>query len=163
MISEKRHMALWSKSPEETFRIGQMLAEGLGQGDIIALTGELGAGKTHLTQGIAKGLGVPEAYAITSPTFTLINEYPGQTMTLYHMDAYRLTGCTDLDEMGFEECLFGRGMMVIEWAEKIIQAIPNDALFVLMSYVDEMTRKIEMSSFSEKFVTLERTLKKGGF
>jgi len=71
-------MDLLSKSPEETFRIGEILAEGLAAGDVVALTGELGAGKTCLTQGIASGLGVPENYVVTSPTFTLINEYPGR-------------------------------------------------------------------------------------
>ena len=163
MADQMQQMTLLSESPEQTFGIGRAIASGLGPGDIVALTGELGAGKTCLTQGIAAGLGVPEDYAITSPTFTLINEYPARDLTLYHMDAYRLAGCADLDEMGFEECLSGQGVMVIEWAERIQEAIPWDALFVSMSYIDEKKRKIELSSRSEKMRFWEGTLNKGGF
>jgi tRNA threonylcarbamoyladenosine biosynthesis protein TsaE len=79
------------------------------------------------------------------------------------MDAYRLAGCADLDEMGFDECLSGKGVMIIEWAERIQKAIPADALFVAMSYIEEKKRKIEMSSCSEKMRFWEGTLKKGGF
>jgi len=108
MISGERSvMVLLSKSPEETFRIGRILADGLKAGDVVALTGELGSGKTCLTQGIANGLGVPESYVVTSPTFTLINEYQGRQVDLYHLDVYRLTGCADLAEMGYDEYLSG--------------------------------------------------------
>ena len=163
MISgEESHIVLSSKSPEETFRIGRVLAGGLQAGDVVALTGELGAGKTCLTQGIARGLGVSEDYAVTSPTFTLINEYPGRQMALYHLDVYRLAGCADLAEMGYDEYLSGRGVMVIEWAEKIREAIPVGALLVFMTYVDEYMRKIEITSSPDRIGFWRQTLNKGG-
>jgi tRNA threonylcarbamoyladenosine biosynthesis protein TsaE len=163
MISGKLSViVLLSKSPEETFRIGRILANGLKVGDVVALTGELGSGKTCLTQGIASGLGVQEGYAVTSPTFTLINEYPGRQMALYHLDVYRLTGCADLPEMGYDEYLFGRGVMVIEWAEKIREAVPVGALFVVMTYLEEYIRKIEISGCPDRIGFWQRTLKEGG-
>ena len=163
MISGERSViVLLSKSPEETFRIGRILAEGLKAGDVVALTGELGSGKTCLTQGIASGLGVPEGYAVTSPTFTLINEYPGRQMALYHLDVYRLTGCADLPEMGYDEYLSGRGVMVIEWAEKIREAVPVGSLFVVMTYLEEYIRKIEISGCPDRIGFWQRTLKEGG-
>jgi tRNA threonylcarbamoyladenosine biosynthesis protein TsaE len=164
MISDERSvMVLLTKSPEETFRIGQVLADGLQAGDVVALTGELGSGKTCLTQGIASGLGVPEDYAVTSPTFTLINEYPGRQLALYHLDVYRLTGCADLPDMGYDEYLSGRGVMVIEWAEKIREAVPAGALFVYMTYVDECIRKIEISCCPDRIGFWKKTLKGEGF
>ena len=163
MISGERSvMVLLSKSPEETFRIGRILADGLEAGDVVALTGELGSGKTCLTQGIANGLGVPESYVVTSPTFTLINEYPGRRVDLYHLDVYRLTGCAALAEMGYDEYLSGRGVMVIEWAEKIRGAVPFDALFVVMTYLEENVRKIEISGCPDRIGFWEKTLKEGG-
>ena len=164
MISGERSvMVLFSKSPEETFRIGRILAESLDAGDVVALIGELGSGKTCLTQGIAKGLGVSESYAVTSPTFTLINEYPGSKTDLYHLDVYRLTGCADLADMGYDEYLSGRGVMVIEWAEKVREAVPDDALFVVMTYLEENVRKIELSGCRERIGLWEKTLKEGGY
>jgi tRNA threonylcarbamoyladenosine biosynthesis protein TsaE len=163
MISGERSViVLFSKSPEETFRIGRILADDLKAGDVVALTGELGSGKTCLTQGIARGLGVPEGYAVTSPTFTLINEYPGRQMPLYHLDVYRLTGCADLHEMGYDEYLSGGGVMVIEWAEKIREAVPVGALFVVMTYLEENVRKIELSGCRDRIGRWERILKEGG-
>jgi tRNA threonylcarbamoyladenosine biosynthesis protein TsaE len=164
MISGERSvMVLLSKSPEETFRIGRILADGLEAGDVVALTGELGSGKTCLTQGIANGLGVPESYVVTSPTFTLINEYPGRRVELYHLDVYRLVGCADLAEMGYDEYLSGRGVMVIEWAEKVLEAVPVDALFVVMTYLEENVRKIEISGCRNRIGFWEKTLKEGGY
>ncbi len=151
-----------SKSPEETYQLGKIMGERLRAGDIVALTGELGSGKTVLTQGIASGLGVPAGYAVTSPTFTLINEYPGKKMSLYHLDVYRLTGSEDLFELGYEEYILGGGVMVIEWAEKIAEAIPDKALFVSFSYLDENERRLEISGCRDTIVSLKRTLKEGG-
>jgi tRNA threonylcarbamoyladenosine biosynthesis protein TsaE len=162
MLVQKASLVLFSKSPSETFRIGRILGEGLKRGDCVALTGELGAGKTCLTQGIAKGMGVPDCYAVTSPTFTLINEYPGRDAALYHLDVYRLTGSADLLEMGFEEYLLGNGVMVIEWAEKIKDSLPEEALCIVLSYLDESVRNIEISGCPERIDLWELGLKKGG-
>lgn len=160
--AQKASFVRVSHSPSETFRIGRILGENLKRGDCIALTGEVGAGKTVLTQGVAKGMGVPDCYAVTSPTFTLVNEYPGRDATLYHLDVYRLTGSADLLELGYEEYLQGNGVIVIEWAEKIPDDIPEDALRIGISYLGEDARKIEISGGPERIDFRELDLTKGG-
>lgn len=150
MDTQRSSLVLISKSPIETLRIGRVLGAGLKGGDCVALTGELGAGKTCLTQGIANGLGVPEGYVVTSPTFTLINEYPGKGTALFHLDIYRLNGSEDLEEIGYREYLTKEGVVVVEWAEKISDSIPEAALWVTFSYLDENVRKIEMSDTADK-------------
>jgi len=155
-------VVLISKSPAETVRIGRILGESLKAGDVVALTGELGAGKTCLTQGIACGLGVPDNYAVTSPTFTLINEYPGREVPLFHVDLYRLQGAADLSDMGYEEYLSGGGVMVIEWADKIPDAVPDGAVCVALTYLEENVRKMELSGCRDRIGRWERILKEGG-
>ena len=155
-------MVLISKSPAETVRIGRILGEGLKAGDVVALTGELGSGKTCLTQGIACGLGVPENYAVTSPTFTLINEYPGREAALIHVDLYRLQGAADLADTGYEEYLSGGGVMVIEWADKIREAVPDGAVCVALTYLEENVRKMEISGCRDRIGRWEQILKEGG-
>jgi tRNA threonylcarbamoyladenosine biosynthesis protein TsaE len=162
MAFQSSNLILFSTSPPETFRIGRILGEALKGGDCVALTGELGAGKTCFTQGIAVGLGVPDCYAVTSPTFTLLNEYPGRDTTLYHLDVYRLNGSADLAEMGYDEYLHGGGVMAIEWAEKIMDQIPVGALFIKFSHLGENWRKIELSGCPERIDSCELNLRKGG-
>jgi tRNA threonylcarbamoyladenosine biosynthesis protein TsaE len=135
---------LISDSAQQTHDLGKYLGENLRPGDLVALCGELGAGKTCLTQGIARGLGVPEAYQVTSPTFTIINEYPGR-LILYHLDLYRLSGVRDLDEIGYDDCFNERGVVVMEWAEKVREVLPEGALFITITYIDEQRRKIAVS------------------
>jgi len=160
-MNAKSAYEMLSKGPETTFRLGQVLGENLAAGDMVALIGDLGAGKTCLTQGIARGLGVSERYQVTSPTFTLVNEYPGR-LTLYHVDVYRLAGTVDLEEMGCEEFLYGRGVAVIEWAEKIRDLLTDDAYVVTMTYLDEWVRKIEITGGREKMDRLVEVIKDGG-
>jgi tRNA threonylcarbamoyladenosine biosynthesis protein TsaE len=155
-------LCLISKSAEETREIGRIIGEQLGAGDILALTGELGSGKTCITQGVARGIQVPEEYPITSPTFTLINEYPGRVM-LYHMDMYRLTGPEDLADMGYEDYFYGDGLVVIEWAEKISDILPADNLYVSMRYLDESSREIRIAGDADKAGKINASLKAGGF
>jgi tRNA threonylcarbamoyladenosine biosynthesis protein TsaE len=151
VTAERSSVVLISKNPAETVRIGRILGEGLKAGDVVALTGELGSGKTCLTQGIACGLGVPENYAVTSPTFTLINEYPGRKAALFHVDLYRLQGAADLADTGFEEYLSGGGVMV-----------PDGALCVALTYLEENVRKIELSGCRDRIGRWERIIKEGG-
>jgi tRNA threonylcarbamoyladenosine biosynthesis protein TsaE len=162
MHGNRSSLLLISESAEQTFRIGKVLGDGLIRGMCVALMGELGAGKTCMTQGIACGLGVPDRYTVTSPTFTLINEYPGGKAALVHMDVYRLSGSVDLEDMGYEEYLDGGGVMVIEWAEKVQDALPAETLYVKLSYLDENKRKIEISGERDLMMILEQTLKGGG-
>lgn len=162
VTAERSSVVLISKSPSETVRFGRILGEGLQAGDVVALTGELGSGKTCLTRGIAGGLGVPENYVITSPTFTLINEYPGREAALIHVDLYRLQGAADLADTGFEEYLSGGGVMVIEWAERIPEAVPDGVVCVALTYVEENVRKLELSCCRDRIGGWERILKEGG-
>jgi tRNA threonylcarbamoyladenosine biosynthesis protein TsaE len=152
---------LISRCPEDTLLLGRIIGENLARGDVIALVGELGTGKTTITQGIARGLGVPEKYYITSPTFTLINEYPGE-ITLYHLDVYRLTGPDDLSDIGYEEYFFGDGVTVIEWAEKIEDILPDDVISIGLSYREGNEREIEISGTSQWMSYIEEKFKKGG-
>ncbi|MCE5283842.1 MAG: tRNA (adenosine(37)-N6)-threonylcarbamoyltransferase complex ATPase subunit type 1 TsaE [Deltaproteobacteria bacterium] len=160
MMGKGAPLVLISESPSETFRIGEVLGERLAGGDCVALTGELGSGKTCLTQGIARGLGVSNAFAVTSPTFTILNEYPGARTALYHMDAYRLEGTPDLFEMGYDEYLLGSGVMVIEWAERIADSIPDGAISIDIVYLDETRRRIRISGPGDRIASCEAPLGK---
>jgi tRNA threonylcarbamoyladenosine biosynthesis protein TsaE len=99
-------------------------------------------------------MGVPDAYAVVSPTFTLINEYPGEVVPLYHLDVYRLAGSADLLETGFDEAVSRNGVTVVEWAEKIADFIPEDAIFIAFRYLDETRREIRVSAGRES--TMQR-------
>jgi tRNA threonylcarbamoyladenosine biosynthesis protein TsaE len=155
-------MTVISRNPEETFLIGKIIGRSLIEKDVVALVGDLGAGKTCLTQGIARGLGVPDEYQITSPSFTLINEYQGRMM-LYHLDLYRLSQAREIDDMGYEEYLFGQGVSVIEWADKVKDILPDDTLFVLINYTDEKERNIIISGQKKKIAVISEELGNGGF
>ena len=155
-------LTLVAKTPGETLRLGKILGEALVPGDVVALTGELGAGKTCLTQGIARGLGVADGYKITSPTFTLINEYPGR-ITLYHADLYRLAGLGDLADTGFEEYFHGGGVVVVEWAEKAKGLWSDKTFWIRIVYLGENMREITLSGEISKQEQFMRALRKGGF
>lgn len=116
-----------SPSPEATRALGERLGAVLEGGDVIALSGELGAGKTCLVQGIARGLGVDPAVPVTSPTFTMVGEYPGR-LILRHADFYRVDGYERLLLGGFEDLFDERGALVIEWAERLPEALPPEHL-----------------------------------
>ena len=150
-------MKLISDSREQTLEMGRLIGAILERGDIVALIGELGSGKTCLTQGMAKGLGVEENVPVVSPTFTLINEYPGK-VPLIHLDVYRLSGPRDLEDMGYEEYFEGGGIIVIEWAEKIRDILPAKTLFISMRYIDENTREMILEGPGEKIRKLEELL-----
>ena len=151
-----------SQSSEDTFRIGAIIGSRADKGDVIALIGDLGTGKTRLTQGIAAGLEVPAVYPITSPTFTLINEYPGR-FVLYHFDIYRLEGSKDLEDMGYEDYFYGDGVVVIEWAERIRDILPEGVLFINFTYIDEHNRELVIAGSEEKINIIKDLLIKGGF
>jgi tRNA threonylcarbamoyladenosine biosynthesis protein TsaE len=121
---------LVSLTAEETLEIGRRLAEDLRPGDVVALSGELGAGKTTLVKGIALGLGVREP--VTSPTFTLIQEYEGR-LPVYHVDLYRIREAESLEDLGLEEYFYGTGVTLVEWPEKAASFLPPSALTVNIS------------------------------
>jgi tRNA threonylcarbamoyladenosine biosynthesis protein TsaE len=137
-------------SPDEAYslELGRRIGAWLQLGDILALLGELGAGKTLLTRGIARGLGIPSAIPITSPTFTFINEYEGR-LHLYHMDLYRLTHTDELDTLPWREALFGEGVAVIEWPERLGDLLPEDRFDIRITITGDDTRTIEIIAHGE--------------
>lgn len=123
--------------PKETFEAGRQLGLSAKAGDIYTLTGDLGVGKTVFTQGIAKGLGIQEQ--VNSPTFTIIQIYDSGRLPFYHFDVYRIGDIEEMDEIGYEDCFYGEGVCIVEWAELISELIPSNA----------------------KKVTIEKNLEKG--
>ena len=121
-------MELLSHSPEDTEDIGARLAEQLEPGAVVAFTGDLGAGKTAFTRGLARGLGIPDR--ITSPTFTIVNEYEGGRLPLFHFDLYRLGSSDELFDIGWEDYLSRGGVCAVEWSENVADALEEDAIRV---------------------------------
>jgi tRNA threonylcarbamoyladenosine biosynthesis protein TsaE len=122
-----------TKSPEETIHLGEILGGLLPKGSIVALSGELGAGKTILTKGIGRGLGVPDDREVTSPTFVLVNEYRGR-VPVYHLDLYRLHEAGQVEDLGWNEFISGSGVIVIEWAERAPGLLPDDRVDVVLRW-----------------------------
>jgi len=151
-------LKLNSHSPEQTQLLGSLLAKLAQSGDIFLLTGELGTGKTCLTQGIAQGLGIKE-YAF-SPSFVIIREYHGR-LPLYHIDFYRLDNIDEIADLGLEEYFYGKGVCVIEWAEKGLPIMPQENLFVTLNYVPgyETERTISLSPEGKRYSELISRLK----
>lgn len=128
-----------SASPEETRAAGRRLGETLGPGDVVALTGELGAGKTCFIQGLVSGLGV--TVQATSPTFVLVNEYRGR-LPVHHVDAYRTSSLTELMELGLLELFDGDGVTVVEWADKLEPLLPARAIRVRLEGLGAEPRRL---------------------
>jgi tRNA threonylcarbamoyladenosine biosynthesis protein TsaE len=126
---------LVSHSLAETQALGRALGAVLAAGDVVALIGPLGAGKTAFAQGVALGLGVPPEERVASPTFTIVNEHQGR-LTLYHVDLYRIGDISELDEIGLYEYLSGGGVSVVEWADRVPEAQPADRLEITFSIGD---------------------------
>ena len=148
-------MEFITKSPEETKAFGEKWGQALQPGDIVALVGELGAGKTCLVQGLLRGLNVKDKYSGRSSTFVLINEYEGR-LPVYHFDIYRLNDLREMIDLGYEEYLYGRGVTIIEWADKMGNLLPKDCIKVelLITDIDQRCLKIlssgEHNLFGEK-------------
>ena len=151
MKTKEHHLV--SIFPEETLRLGAFLGKYLTNGSVVALSGELGSGKTCLTQGIGSGLQVPEDLYVTSPSYTLVNEYPGR-LRLFHVDLYRIGNVVELDEIGLDEIMGGDGVTVIEWAEKIIELLPKERLFISISIIDHQTRSFHFKGYGQGAVDL---------
>lgn len=112
-----------SYSAEETFALGEQIGEAASPGDVYTLIGDLGAGKTLFTQGVAKGLGITEA--VNSPTFTILQVYEEGRIPFYHFDVYRIGDVEEMDEIGYEDCIYGNGVCFIEWANLIEEILPE--------------------------------------
>ena len=132
-------MEFITHSPEETEKIGEALAKSLQPGTILAYRGDLGAGKTAFTRGLARGLGCKET--VTSPTYTIVNEYLGGRLPLFHFDMYRLASSDDLWDIGWEDYLDREGVCAVEWSENVQDAMEN-AITVTIEKLGETTRRI---------------------
>lgn len=133
------------KNEEETKKFGEKLCEKLTAGSIVALTGDLGTGKTTLTKAIAAGLGVTDV--ITSPTFNIVKQYDSGRLPLYHFDVYRIGDVDEMHEIGYEEYFFGDGVCVIEWADLIEEIIPDDAVRIEIEYGEKEGERIYRCMF----------------
>ena len=116
-------MVIETNSPEETFELGRQLGQKAKAGEVYTLIGDLGVGKTVLTQGIAKGLGIDEP--ISSPTFTIVQVYESGRIPFYHFDVYRIGDVEEMDEIGFDDYVYGEGLTMIEWANLIEEILPD--------------------------------------
>lgn len=154
MIERSIHVA----NIEATRQIGRRLGSALRVGDLVALIGPLGSGKTTLVKGIASGAGVADARQVNSPTFVIVNEYEtslSPTPRIYHIDAYRLRGGGDLESLGFEEML-SLGAVVIEWADRVEDVLPPQRLSITIEPVDENCRRFDCAASETAVNLLER-------
>lgn len=129
----------------ETKKFGVELGKGLKKGDVIALTGDLGTGKTTLSKYIGEGLGISEM--ITSPTFTIVQEYHSGRLPLYHFDVYRINDLEEMYELGYEEYFYGDGVSIVEWADKIMEIIPDGAILIHIEYGNTPDERIYKCTF----------------
>ena len=147
-----------TSNTEQTEEVGRVLGTMLEPGDLVCLFGDLGAGKTHFSFGIAQGLQVRDQY-ITSPTFTFVNEYRGR-IPFYHIDLYRLKDPSELESIGFEEYIDSDGATVIEWAEQAEEELPADKLNIYLSDVSENSRELGFFAEGKRYEKLLADLRK---
>ncbi len=146
-----------SRSPEETRRLAARLGQKLAPGDVVALLGELGSGKTEFVHGLAQGLEVPSEVPVASPSFTLVHEYPGR-LTLVHIDLYRLENLPPDLLPDLEEYLAGSGAVAIEWAERLVSLLPENYLEVRLTITGETTRDLTLTGHGRRGEELVREL-----
>jgi len=151
MIS--RRIWILTDSSEKTRELGEKIGLQLTGGTVLALIGALGSGKTCFVQGLAKGLEVPEDYYITSPTYTLINEYPGRH-SLFHADLYRIEGCINYDETGLDEIICGDGVVALEWADRLDEDLLTEHITIYFEILDDNLRRITITAHGVKMINI---------
>jgi len=149
-------LTLESNTPEQTQELGMQIGRMALPGDVFLLSGELGAGKTCLTQGIAWGLGIEE-YAM-SPSFVIMRELYGR-LPLYHIDLYRLDRLEESMELGLDDYFYGRGICVVEWAEKAMSILPKEHLLIEISYISDTGRRFQLTPVGRRYREITRQLK----
>jgi tRNA threonylcarbamoyladenosine biosynthesis protein TsaE len=142
------HIEIVSHSPEQTQQVGERLGEIAWPGEVILLSGNLGAGKTCLTQGIARGLGITEYAA--SPSFILVREMYGR-LPLYHIDFYRLDHLEEIADLGLDEYFYGKGVCVVEWSDKGMALLPPEHLLVEIAYLGDTGRSLTFKPAGERY------------
>ncbi len=144
----------FTESVEETMNLGRKLGSIIEKGSTVCLTGDLGTGKTHFAKGFAEGLGIEDN--ITSPTFTIVNEYYEGRLPFYHFDVYRVNDVEEILQVGFEEYVYGQGVTLIEWADMIETILPDELIHVKIEKTERPDeRKITIRSFGKEYDFLE--------
>jgi len=158
-VLTERSLEIITHSPTQTFRVGERLGRLLQSGDVVCLQGELGSGKTCLTQGIGAGLNMPGP--ISSPTFVFINEYqprqPGPY--LYHIDLYRIEDPIEAVALGLEDYIYGDGITVIEWAERAKDILPAERLWVTLTFLNHNKRNLRFEATGERYLRVLGSLR----
>ena len=147
-----------STSIDETVRFGERLGRLLAPGHVVALVGELGAGKTTMVKGIVQGLGVTDRRAVKSPTFALVHRYEGR-IPIYHFDAYRLEDAQDMIDIGSDEMLYGKGVSIIEWADRVSGCLPKEYLRITLTVVSGCERNIEICNYGKGYDKIVNNIK----
>ncbi len=161
-ILDDRSLDFWSHSAEQTVRFGARLGELLRPGDVLTLSGELGAGKTTLVSGLARGWG--SADQVTSPTFVLVNDYRRPDgLHLWHLDGYRLANAAEAVAMGFDDLLADGGVMVIEWPERLAEALPTERLSVSLRWSDQTRRGLRFEAHGDRYAALLSEFRQASF
>ncbi len=143
-----------TNSPEETIELGRKIGSKLNGGEIIAITGPLGSGKTHLIKGIATGAGAQDSRSINSPTFVIVNEYTGR-LDIFHIDAYRLNSIAEFEMLGFDDFCYPQSVVLIEWADKIEPALGDiEYIRIALEYSGQNTRIIHIKN-TPAYISLE--------
>ena len=143
-----------TQSAEKTQELGYKIGKLLESGNVVALIGGLGTGKTCLTQGIAGGLGVTKDQYVNSPAYNIINEYKGE-VPLYHIDVYRISNLSEAEELGLEEYFYGHGVTIIEWADKIMDLLPDNYLKIELYWLEnENIREIRITNIGDEYTYL---------
>jgi tRNA threonylcarbamoyladenosine biosynthesis protein TsaE len=144
-------------TPDATQAFGRRLAELLFPGAVVALIGPLGAGKTNLVRAVAEGLGIADRRVVSSPTFVLIQEYDAD-LPIYHFDAYRLRGAGEFFDLGAHEYFEGKGVCLVEWADRVEVCLPPEHLRVTLAVTGETSRRITLEGRGERYAALVRQL-----
>lgn len=150
-----KELLLSTHGPRQTQALGALLGRLAEPGDVFLLVGNLGAGKTCLVQGLARGLGIQDS--VSSPTFIFIREYRGR-LPLYHVDCYRIESALEADQLGLEDYLEGPGLFVVEWADKVMDALPPEHLLVNIEYAGERERTFRVEAQGERYERLVEDL-----
>jgi len=150
-------MEIISKSENDTIKIGKLIAKNSRPQDIICLFGQLGAGKTVLAKGIACGLGI-ERRKVISPTFVLIRQHTQGRLPLYHFDLYRLESSNDILSLGYEEYLYGQGVSVIEWADRLGCFKPKEFLKIELRFLDDSRRKLKFTGLGKRYKEMVKNI-----
>ena len=157
MTLPKSIISIETNSVAETRDMGQKIGRLIDQPTTIALIGDLGSGKTAFVQGLARGLEVPSDYYITSPTFTLVNEYPGR-LPLFHIDLYRLETVRDLEDIGLDDLLYDQAVLAIEWADRLADNFSTDYLSMHFEIIDDEFRRLNLNAYGQNGINLIKAL-----